>query len=269
MPSKLNPMLPLHGGNLGVIRCDGYAGDRVRALKCRHDLIVPRTLDLKAHPFFLVRSDHGVVPSGADHLTILTFLSVLIQDTSYWSRLQVFPRLPAPWGKHRKRQGGKRSGVAKRYTAWWAPLEPGGISKAVMSEYKVKLDELKKTLMKAADFSSVYHFFFDNIASDREFIDLGKPSKSNLLESALKVIDKGIFNKKCSVASLQLLKIRKESFIHGGCLLNGCIATVVYFYDIEMGMIAVNTVPGTDQMSYAFRMNGWKGEIFILIFNDC
>lgn len=121
----------------------------------------------------------------------------------------------------------------------------------IMSAYKEKLDELKGFLIKAEDFSKVYEFFFDSVACHREFIDLGKPSKSELLESALKVIGEEVLGKKCSVNNLQLIKIREESFFHGGCLLNGCIATVVYFSDIDVGMIAVNTVPGTGQMSFA------------------
>jgi hypothetical protein len=119
-----------------------------------------------------------------------------------------------------------------------------------MIEYKQKLQELKKILVSEEDFSRVFELFFDEIACHRSFIQLGKKDKSPLLKATLKLIGKQLFNFECDVTGLQLLNIKEEKFIHGVGFLNGCVTSILYFEDIDMGMAAVNVIPGSAQMSY-------------------
>jgi len=119
-----------------------------------------------------------------------------------------------------------------------------------MSDYSQKLQEMKKMLVSEDDFSRVYHFFFDHLACYQEFINLGKKEKNPILKATLKEIGAQVLGLECNVTKLELIKIRKDNFIHGGCFLNNSIATIVYFDDIDMGMAAINVVPLTSQMSY-------------------
>jgi hypothetical protein len=95
-----------------------------------------------------------------------------------------FSELPVIQLAAPQRRGENGSGVDGGGRQHGASIRDG--VRYIMSAYKEKLDELKKLLMKAEEFSKVYEFFFDSVACHREFIDLGKPSKSELLESALK-----------------------------------------------------------------------------------
>ena len=119
-----------------------------------------------------------------------------------------------------------------------------------MSGYKEKLDELKTMLVRAEDFGAVYSFFFDHVASNREFIEASQRGKNDKLKEILKLIGTEVLGKNCALTSLLMLKIRRDNLFHGGGFLNGCISTIIYFSDIDMGMVAINTVPGTGKMSY-------------------
>jgi hypothetical protein len=123
--------------------------------------------------------------------------------------------------------------------------------KVTMSGYKEKLDELKTMLVRAEDFGAVYNFFFDHVASNREFIEASQRGKNDKLKEILKLIGTELLGKNCALTNLLMLKIRRDNLFHGGGFLNGCISTIIYFSDIDMGMAAINTVPGTGKMSYA------------------
>jgi hypothetical protein len=119
-----------------------------------------------------------------------------------------------------------------------------------MSGYKAKLDELKTMLVKAEDFGAVYNFFFDHVASNREFIEASQRGKNDKLKEILKLIGTEVLGKNCSLTNLLMLKIRRDNLFHGGGFLNGCISTIIYFSDIDMGMVAINTDPGTSKMTF-------------------
>ena len=120
-----------------------------------------------------------------------------------------------------------------------------------MSGYKQKLKEVKDLLVSADDLSKVHKSFFDSIDAHREFIDLAKPTTSELLEETLKIIGRNIFQKDCAIIDLRLLKMKREHFIHGVGIMNGCITTILYFDDIDVGLAAVSTNFATGQTSFA------------------
>lgn len=120
-----------------------------------------------------------------------------------------------------------------------------------MSGYRKKLDELKSMLVKAEDFSTVQSFFFDHVTCHKTFVQASKPAKNDKLEEILKLIGGQVMGKECSLTGLMMLEVREHSLFHGGVFMNGRIATIIYFSDIDIGMVAVNRGPGPSQMSFA------------------
>jgi len=120
-----------------------------------------------------------------------------------------------------------------------------------MSGYKQKLKEVKDLLVSADDLSKVYTLFFDSLDVHREFIDLAKPTTSELLEETLKIIGRNIFQKDCAIIDLRLLKLKREHFIHGVGIMNGCITTILYFDDIDVGLAAINTDFASGRITFA------------------
>jgi hypothetical protein len=120
-----------------------------------------------------------------------------------------------------------------------------------MSGYKQKLKELKDLLVSAGDLSTIHKLFFDSMDTHREFLDLGKPAKSELLEEALKIIGRNIFRKDCTIMDFRLLKLKRDRFIHGVGIMNGCITTILYFDDIDVGLAAINTDFASGRITFA------------------
>jgi len=119
-----------------------------------------------------------------------------------------------------------------------------------MNRYGERLQELKKLLMTGDDFNATYRFFFDNF-SDRAFFGLGRKAKNPIIKATLESVRGQMFGEEGKVSLLKLINIPSARFYHGGCTINGRMATVIYFEDIEMGMVAIAMSLTSGQMHYA------------------
>jgi hypothetical protein len=98
---------------------------------------------------------------------------------------------------------------------------------------------LKDKLVHATQFTDVINYFFDHFGEDPEFIDLGEQTRHAFLESVLAEVGYQMFGSRVAVMDLLLTRVPGRHFIHGGGILNGRVATVLYFEDIAVGLIAV------------------------------
>jgi len=98
---------------------------------------------------------------------------------------------------------------------------------------------LKDKLVHATQFTDVINYFFDHFGEDTEFIDLGEQTRHAFLESVLAEVGYQMFGSRVAVMDLLLTRVPGRYFIHGGGILNGRVATVLYFEDIAVGLIAV------------------------------
>jgi hypothetical protein len=117
------------------------------------------------------------------------------------------------------------------------------------------LATLKDKLVQASDFFKVYEYFLDQFGEDPEFIALGTPTGSPFLEAVLAEVGKQLFQKEVALRDVLLTRLPDQHFIHGTALLNGRIATVFYFEDVQMGLLAVAVSLSTNQMTVA-RFSG-------------
>lgn len=101
------------------------------------------------------------------------------------------------------------------------------------------LATLKDKLLHAKNFSEVWHYFFDHFGEDAEFIALGERIRDTFLEAVLDQVAQQIFGKKVPVHEMLLTRLAEHQFIHGGCIINGKLANVVYFEDVQVGLFAL------------------------------
>jgi hypothetical protein len=109
------------------------------------------------------------------------------------------------------------------------------------------LGTLKEKLAQAARFSDVLDYFLTHFGEKSEFIALGERTRHPFLESILAQIGGQIFSGNVVVTNLILTQVAEQQFVHGGCAINGCLATVIYFDDVQLGLLSVvMPPPGTE-----------------------
>ncbi|WP_158047660.1 hypothetical protein [Skermanella pratensis] len=120
-----------------------------------------------------------------------------------------------------------------------------------MADYASKLEELKSTLLTADSFARVQEKFFDDLGMNPDFIAAGKAADIPLLKAAFEQVGCRVLGPNCTVHGLALFRMEADKFVHGGCMMNGCLATVLYFEDVDVGLVAVSTDFSTGAMTYA------------------
>ena len=101
------------------------------------------------------------------------------------------------------------------------------------------LTVLKDKLVHATQFADVINYFFDHFGEDAEFIGLGDATRHAFLESVLAEVGRQMFGNQVAIMDVLLTRLPEQHFIHGGGVLNGRVATVLYFEDIAVGLVAV------------------------------
>lgn len=104
-----------------------------------------------------------------------------------------------------------------------------------------KLSTLKDKMVNAEDFSEPWNYFFDHFGESPAFMGLGKTTRPGLLEPIVQEVGAQLFGKDVSVSPLMLMKIPEYDFVHGSCFINGQLAAIIYFKDIDMGLLSVIT----------------------------
>jgi hypothetical protein len=124
------------------------------------------------------------------------------------------------------------------------------------------LPTLKQKLIEAKQFSDIMEYFFDHFGDDPAIMNLSEPTRDAVLEQALAQSVKAEFAGKSGAVRLdmRLLQVRDHNFIHGGVTVAGRIGTVIYFPDIEMGLLALSAAPGSNETKfYRFRASPRPG----------
>jgi len=119
------------------------------------------------------------------------------------------------------------------------------------------LDELKEKLGGASNFFPVYEYFLDHFGENPEFISLGDRTDSPFLEAVLAQVGGQLFQKEVEPHGLMLTRLPDQQFIHGACMLRGRLACVIYFEDIQMGLLAVDTAQDGGKLTVA-RFTGQR-----------
>jgi hypothetical protein len=90
------------------------------------------------------------------------------------------------------------------------------------------LETLKDKLVHATDFSDLWRYFLDHFGEDPGFIALGDRSRDPFLEAILSQLGSRMFSGRVTLTDLLLSRLADHHFTHGGLLLNGHLANVLY-----------------------------------------
>jgi hypothetical protein len=101
------------------------------------------------------------------------------------------------------------------------------------------LATLKDKLIHAKEFSDVMNYFFDHFGEDPDFIALGERTESPFLVAVLEQVGEQMFGRSVQLTNLLMTRLPEHQFIHGGFIINGRLANLIYFEDIHKGLMAV------------------------------
>jgi hypothetical protein len=116
---------------------------------------------------------------------------------------------------------------------------------------------LKEKLATATEFQDVLDYFLTNFGEKQEFIALGKQTHHEFLETVIAQIGAQLFKTQAIVISdILLTQIDEAQFIHGACKINGNLANVIYFDDVQLGLVCIYAslpAPMTHLMRFSTR----------------
>jgi hypothetical protein len=98
---------------------------------------------------------------------------------------------------------------------------------------------LKDKLIKAKEFNEPCNYFLDNFGEDPSFMKVGEKCRSAFLQPVIEEIGAQLLGRKVSVAGMLLTEIPEYQFFHGACFIDGMVANLFYFKDIDMGILSL------------------------------
>ncbi len=110
------------------------------------------------------------------------------------------------------------------------------------------LRPLQQRLVDATDFGDVMHHFFDEYAEKPGFLELGATFRSTELEAALAQIARRLVGP--GALDMMLMKrLPGQRFVHGAFMFGQYTATVLFFEDIERGLLAMGGDAGPTEFA--------------------
>ncbi len=108
-----------------------------------------------------------------------------------------------------------------------------------MVEFEQELETLKRILVTNKNFKEIYEYFLDHLGENPDFQRHGKKTKHPFLKKILTTVGRQIFHDETQVTKLVLIKIPQYPFYHGVCLLGGTMCSLMFFQDIEVGLLSL------------------------------
>lgn len=121
----------------------------------------------------------------------------------------------------------------------------------VMTSFSDLLKQLQEQMATAEEMSTILKFFMDHLGENPEFIRRSQKAKHEIVKLILTSLCQDLFGQQSKVTGLMLFNASNTRFFHGACQMEGRLVTVLYFDDIEMGLIAIMSGPAFGQLTYA------------------
>ncbi len=123
-----------------------------------------------------------------------------------------------------------------------------------------RLSTLKEKLVDAEDFGDPWDFFFDHFGEDPEFFECGERTESSLLKAVLTRIGQELFGDDATTTEPTLVELQEHHFIHGSCFIQGRLTVVIFFSDIDMGLLSVLDPTKGDHYTALVRFSSYQME---------
>ncbi|MDJ0835170.1 MAG: hypothetical protein QNK37_01560 [Acidobacteriota bacterium] len=107
-----------------------------------------------------------------------------------------------------------------------------------MPDFTREISDLKSHLLDNDDFASVNGFFFQALAENASFLELGKPIRSPMLKNAFRKIAVQMYGR-TGLEQLLVISVPVYKLYHGSCLIAGRPATFFFFNDLDLGLMAI------------------------------
>lgn len=130
-----------------------------------------------------------------------------------------------------------------------------------------KLTELGKKITTDSNFSNIYKFFFDHLAENDDFLNVGKRKKNPILKKIIQSAGEQILLEKATVTKLVLIHVKSHDFYHGACVLNGHPSSLIYFNNTKTGIVCIS-LPNGRIMYSRFSSTVIDGEQAIVVDGD-
>lgn len=104
--------------------------------------------------------------------------------------------------------------------------------------------KLKEKLQKEKDLGVIYAYYMDEFSDREEFTDVGEPSENKVLMQAIAQICRHLFGNTVIIDDMLAIHIPEYNFFHAPFFVNNHIGGVIYFEDIQTGLLAVTAKDG-------------------------
>ncbi|MBI3923777.1 MAG: hypothetical protein HY318_20315 [Armatimonadetes bacterium] len=115
------------------------------------------------------------------------------------------------------------------------------------------LSTLKEKMTRAEDLEGVMMYFYDNFVGQGELPRRSVPVEGSFLEDMLPQTVKGMLHKEVRIKGLRLMAVPQYDFIHGTFWGGDFVGTLIYFEDVEVGVISLSHPVTEDTYVVRFR----------------
>ena len=125
-----------------------------------------------------------------------------------------------------------------------------------------KLQYLKQVMQTEPEPPKISDAFWDEVAHEPSFASAGRPAENPRLRAMMERVGRHVLGEAYSATSTMLIHVREDAFWHGCCVLDGKLAQILYFEDIDRGLLAIAGDIGSGTTYYVpFSSIETSGEI--------
>jgi len=134
------------------------------------------------------------------------------------------------------------------FTGKGGPQYNGSVRGGINSE---RIETLKTRLLQDTALPRFWDYYMTNFAEDPAFRVMGSPCRNQAIENLLRFVGQKVLGRDSAlITDLLLIDLAEFHLVHGCCSLEGRLTCVIYFTDVEAGVIAVS-MSADGQMTYA------------------
>jgi hypothetical protein len=114
-----------------------------------------------------------------------------------------------------------------------------------------QVQELKQKLLHEDKLATVWVFFLDHFGENRDFMALGEQTNHPFVEAVISEVGRHMFGSDTTIDNLRLTRIADQNFVHGGFGMGDHVGGVIFFEDVQMGLVMAAESPPSIDVKYA------------------
>jgi hypothetical protein len=102
-----------------------------------------------------------------------------------------------------------------------------------------KLHRLKQAIQDEPDLARISDLFWEEVAREPWFSEAGRPAENPRLRTLTERVASHVLGCSLRATSSMLIRVAEHGFWHGCCVLEGILGQVLYFEDIDRGLLTI------------------------------